>query len=175
MTTINEQPFVPLQEHELAFDSLRPYVGIWNELLAWLHNGGDDQYGFNMKVWEENGSSGWQHHEHKPWCDGSVCCIGGYLDVRLALSRMNESSPNDVEPGVYLGMLEEEQNYMFFAACDWFIRPSSAETLVRTFLTTGWLDWQEALEKNDQHVDAAHYEYLDKIHREHHMIKDLAK
>lgn len=130
-------PFVPLTEEQFFAPRIAAHAQAWNDVLRWLHFGGDDAVGFNMNDWYEHE---YDYPDKAPFvgfvrgvkatCD-TIACIGGYLA---------NHSPQGIPQH---GMSYSEGKELFFSAVDANIPPSVAEAVVRSFLTTGEINWPE--------------------------------
>jgi hypothetical protein len=98
---------------------------IYDELLPWLDNGGDDWCTFDYNVWE--------------WC-GTSACIGGWLETRL-FGRTSSQPVWDLYKR--LGLPEEVGESLFFEGFD-STTADAAAACVRRLMEVGKVDWARA-------------------------------
>jgi len=105
-------------------------LGIFDELLAWLDKGGDDQCRFDYGNWVDG-------------C-GTSACIGGWLELRIYGNALNPLS------AIYgrLGLPDVLADQLFFGGAyglTYEPTPTQAAACVRHLLSAGEVDWPRAL------------------------------
>lgn len=115
--------------------NLTPEVlGLFDQVLVWLDNGGDEQHPYNYSVWGNE------------YC-GTSACIGGMLE----LLAFGDTSRDISVVYSHLGLPRDLGDALFFQGsaemANWDVPADIAASCVRHMLATGEVDWQLAIER----------------------------